>query len=68
MDGLMNTCSRHLDLLVHDGLYADQLSRLVYHELLAVWKKMLTCCLVMVVEMSETHWIEMDLEGGHKDL
>lgn len=55
MDGLMNTCSRHLDLLVHDGLYADQLSRLVYHELLAVWKKMLTCCLVMVVEMSETH-------------
>ena len=52
MDGLMNTCGRHLDLLVHDGY---QQSRLVYHELLAGLENMLTCCLVMVVEMSETH-------------
>ena len=62
----MNTCSRHLGLLVHDRLYADQLNRLVYHELLVGLENMLTCCLVVVVEMAETHWIEMELEEGHK--
>ena len=43
LDGWMNTCSRHLDLLVHDGLYTDQLSRLlVYHEQLAGLENMLS--------------------------
>ena len=38
----MNACGRYLDLLVHDGLYADQLNRLVYYELLAGLENMLS--------------------------
>ena len=63
----MNTCSRRLDIFVYDGLYTDRLSRLVYHDLMAGLENLLTCCLVVVVEMAETCWIEMDLEEGHKE-
>ena len=58
----MSTYGRHLDLLGYEWLFADQLSRLVYHKLVAGLESMPTRYLVVEVEQTGTHWTEMGLE------